>query len=110
MKRTKKMVLIFTENLERLQQHQLNQQRRNPFSLDDTAKTVNTTTMSAENNENTMRTPGDVLSRLDGEMYRILNSPTLGGVREKWKLYREVLQRYLYYFRKKEKEKHPRQS
>lgn len=37
-------------------------------------------------------------------MYRI-NSPILGGAHEKWKLYREVLQCYLYYFRLKEREK-----
>lgn len=100
MDRAKKMVLISTDNLERLQE-----QHRNASSS--TAPSVSTPSLALgrSNTEDgdTVRTPGTVLSRLDAEMYRILNSPTLGGAREKWKLYREVLQRYLHFFREKKK-------
>ena len=44
-----------------------------------------------------VQTPGSVTSRLDAEMNEILNSPTYKDEREKWTLYRQVLQRYLHF-------------
>ena len=44
-----------------------------------------------------MQTPGTVTSRLDAEMNDILNSPTCKDKREKWSLYRQVLQRYRHF-------------
>lgn len=75
------MVLISTDNLERMQQLQQN---------------------SVEsNNNNTVRTPGTALSRLDEEMSRILKAP--GDESEKWKMYKEALWRYLRLIRVKRK-------
>ena len=45
----------------------------------------------------TVQTPGSVKSRLDAEMNEILNSPTYKDEREKWTLYRQVLQRYFHF-------------
>ncbi|EFN88600.1 hypothetical protein EAI_10828 [Harpegnathos saltator] len=102
MERAKKMVLISADNLERLQQ----QAHTSPTSVSSSSLassstaipfvlTDNPTTglnIASVENENTVHAPGSVLSRLDAEMHRILNSPALGGSREKWRLYREVLQ------------------
>ena len=44
-----------------------------------------------------VQTPGSVTSRLDAEMNDILNSTTCKDEREKWSLYRQVLQRYLHF-------------
>ena len=44
-----------------------------------------------------VQTPGSVTSRLDAEMKEILNTPTYKDEREKWTLYRQVLQRYLHF-------------
>ena len=44
-----------------------------------------------------VQTPGSVISRLDAEMNDILNSSTCKDEREKWSLYRQVLQRYLHF-------------
>ena len=44
-----------------------------------------------------VQTPGSVTSRLDAEMNDILNSSTCKDEREKWSLYRQVLQRYLHF-------------
>ena len=46
-----------------------------------------------------VQTAGSVTSRLDVEMNDILNSSTCRDEREKWSLYRQVLQRYLDYLR-----------
>lgn len=91
------MVLISTENLERMQQ-QLQQQQQQQHST--TAGTKeNTAARNSENTESidssTVRTPGTPLSRLDAEMSRILNSAWPRNEDERWKLYREVLWRYL---------------
>ncbi|EFN77272.1 hypothetical protein EAI_13740 [Harpegnathos saltator] len=106
MERTKKMVLIFTDNLERLQQHC----HISPTSVSSSLASSSTAILSvltdnsatalniaSVENENTVRTPGSVLSCLGAEMHRILSSSVLGGAWEKWRLYREVLQ--LYFFR-----------
>ena len=44
-----------------------------------------------------VQTPGSVTSRLDAEMNDILNSSTCKDEREKWSLYRQVLQCYLHF-------------
>lgn len=43
------------------------------------------------------QTPGDNLSRLDHEMRDILNSRAITDERDRWNLYNQVLQRYLYF-------------
>ena len=48
-------------------------------------------------NIKSVQTPGSVTSRLDTEMSEILNSSTCKDEREKWTLYRQVLQRYLHF-------------
>ena len=98
MDRAKKMVLISTENLERMQQ----QLQRHPPSPAWESKET-TAPRNSENTENansSAQTPGTPLSRLDAEMSRILNSAwPRGGEDERWKMYREVLWRYLHFFR-----------
>lgn len=73
------MVLLPQENLERLQ----------------------CTFTSGEQQQSQMlksvQTPGSTTSRLDAEMNDILNSSTCKDEREKWSLYRQVLQRYLHF-------------
>jgi len=94
MERAKKMVLISTKNLERMQR-QLQQQH--PI-IDETLGN----TQNSENNEsanNSVQTPGTPLSRLDAEMNRILNSPIPRNESERWKMYKEVLWRYLHFTR-----------
>jgi len=82
------MVLISTENFEKMQrmQQQQNQQSEN----------VNNT---ENDNNKSVRTPVTPLSRLDAEMCRILNLTTPTDEGEKWKMYKEVSQRYLYFVR-----------
>lgn len=43
------------------------------------------------------QTPGNNLTRLDTEMRDILNSREITDERERWKLYNQVLQKYLYF-------------
>jgi len=95
MEKAKKMVLISTENLEKMQrmQQQQNQQSEN----------VNNT---ENDNNKSVRTPGTPLSRLDAEMCRILNLSTPTDEGERWKMYKEVLQRYLYFVRDAKKRFH----
>lgn len=87
MEKAKKMVLISTENLEKMQQMQQQQNHQ--------SENVNNT----ENDNKSVRTPGTPLSRLDAEMCRILNLTTPVDEGERWKMYKEVLQRYLYFVR-----------
>jgi len=91
MERAKKMVLISTENLERMQQ----QLHRRPIS--DEPKENALPSENAESANSSVQTPGTPLSRLDAEMSRILNSPLPRDENERWKMYREVLWRYLHF-------------
>lgn len=47
-----------------------------------------------------IKTPGDEFSRLDDEMSRILNSNDFQDNREKWKIFFQTLQRYLFFIQK----------
>jgi len=90
------MVLISTENLERMQR-QL-QQHQHPITIDvpmENSRNLENT----ESANNSVQTPGTPLSRLDAEMNRILNSPLPNDEAERWKLYKEVLWRYLHFVR-----------
>ena len=86
------MVLISTENLERMQQqHQL---RRNPTSFVDGESKGIAVSQNSDNtlsSNNTTQTPGTRLTRLDAEMSRILNSRWPRDESERWKMYREAL-------------------
>lgn len=96
MERAKKMALISLENLERMQR-QLQQQQQ-PSAIEEPKEN----TRNSENSEianNSVRTPGTPLSRLDAEMSRILNSPSPHNEDERWKMYKEVLWRYLHFVR-----------
>lgn len=102
------MVLISTENLERMRQMQQHQiQPEMTESLLNNLSTKKNTTITNEENDNnnnfSVRTPGTPLSRLDAEMWRILNLPTPRDEGERWKLYKEVLQRYLHFVREAKK-------
>lgn len=88
MEKAKKMVLISTENLEKMQQMQQQQNHQ--------SENVNNT---ENDNNKSVRTPGTPLSRLDAEMCRILNLSSPSDEGERWKMYKEVLQRYLYFVR-----------
>ena len=81
MEHAKKMILLPQASVERLQ---------NTF-VHDKIKSV--------------QTPGSVTSRLDAEMSDILNSSTCKDEREKWSLYRQVLQRYLHFKEAETREK-----
>lgn len=83
------MVLISTENLERMQR-----QLQQP-----TETMENTRNLDANNS---VRTPGTPLSRLDAEMNCILNSSL--PLDEKWKKYKEALWRYLHFARVRKKQ------
>ena len=88
------MVLITTENVERIQ-HQL---RRNPTSFVDGESKEIAVPQNSDNtlsSNNTTQTPGTRLTRLDAEMSRILNSRWPRNESERWKMYREALWRYL---------------
>ena len=73
MEHAKKIILLPQESVERLQ------------------------TTLGKDKIKSVQTPGSVTSRLDAEMNEILNSPTYKDEREKWSLYRQVLQRYLHF-------------
>ena len=79
MDHARKMVLVPHENVERLQ-----------------AGIINNSILQKPS----VKTPGTSLSRLDEEMNAILNSPIPKDEREKWKLYEQVLRRYLHFFDK----------
>ena len=92
MERARKMVLVSTENLDKL--------RRVTNSTTD-----NTTGQNSEEEIASVQTPGTPLSRLDTEMSQILNSTTPTDTAERWKLYRSVLQRYLHFVGQKRNRK-----
>ena len=100
------MVLISTENLERMQQqHQL---RRNPTSFVDGESKGIAVSQNSDNtlsSNNTSQTPGTRLTRLDAEMSRILNSRWLRDESERWKMYKEALWRYLRFIREARRQK-----
>lgn len=99
------MVLISTENLERMQRMQ-QQPEIVSITMTDNSPKKNTEISSAENvnnNNNSVRTPGTALSRLDAEMWRILNLATPVDEDKRWKLYKEVLQRYLHFVQEAKK-------
>jgi hypothetical protein len=100
MERAKKMVLISTENLERMQQQQHKSIAVEPK---ENIATENGENDNNNNNNNSVQTPGTLLTRLDAEMSRILNSPYPRNEDERWKMYREVLWRYLHYIREARK-------
>ena len=92
------MVLISTENLERMQ-HQL---RQNPTSFVDGESKEIAEPQNSDNalsSNNATQTPGTHLTRLDAEMSRILNSRWPRDESERWKMYREALWRYLRFIR-----------
>jgi hypothetical protein len=102
MERAKKMVLISTENLERMQQQQ--QQKSASFAVESKENTTPRNPVNEENENNSVQTPGTLLTRLDAEMSRILNSAYPRNEDERWKMYREVLWRYLHYIREARKQ------
>ncbi|KYN11437.1 hypothetical protein ALC57_16405 [Trachymyrmex cornetzi] len=104
MKRAKKMVLISTENLERMQ-HQL---RQNPTLFADGESKEIAIPQNSDNTastNNTAQTPGTHLTRLDAEMGRILNSDWPRNESERWKMYREALWRYLRFIQETRRQK-----
>ena len=106
MEKAKKMVLISTENLERMQRMQQQQPRisSNASLTDNTLEKRNSEMSDSEDiTDKSVRTPGTALKRLDAEMWRILNLATPSDENERWKLYKKILQRYLYFFREAKK-------
>jgi len=97
MERAKKMDLISTENLERMQQ-QLHQR---PISVK--LKENALPSENAESANSSVQTPGTPLSQLDAEMSRILNSPMPRYENERWKMYREVLWRYFHFIQESQR-------
>jgi len=87
------MVLISTENLEKMQQ-QLHQ-RPPTITAESKKNALPSTPEIAESANSYVQTPKTSLSRINAEMSRILNSPLLRD--ERWKMYREVLWRYLHF-------------
>lgn len=85
MERTRKMVIIPEETLMRMQQQQ---QQHN-------AQESNSS--SSSSTETSVQTPGDRFSRLDSEMFDILNSKKFTNLEEKCKNYLQVLRRYLFH-------------
>lgn len=55
----------------------------------------------------TVQTPGTTLTRLDREMYDILHSNSLDD-RDKWQIYRQILQKYLHKLSSKPEKKTPK--
>jgi hypothetical protein len=100
MDRAKKMVLISTENLERMQQ----QQKLASIAVESKENTAPRNPENYENENNSVQTPGTLLTRLDAEMSRILNSAYPRNEDERWKMYREVLWRYLHYIREERRQ------
>jgi len=84
------MVLISTENLERMQ-HQLCQ---NPTSFVDGESKEIAVPQNSDNSLSTTQTPGTHITRLDAEMSCILNSRWPRDESDRWKMYREALWRY----------------
>lgn len=79
MEHAKKMVLIPSETMERIQ-------RSSTRQTSDTSEEVG----------NGGRVSYDPITRLDNEMQSILNQPSKDDT-EKWKLYQQILQRYLHF-------------
>ena len=59
--------------------------------------------LSIKNRLHTVQTPGTAISRLDEEMSKIMNSPTIHDDNEKYKMYQQALQRFIYYNNNKER-------
>ena len=102
------MVLISTENLERMQRRRQQQpgisSNVSLSSMDNSSEKRNNEMSDAEDiTDKSVRTPGTALKRLDAEMWRILNSATPTDENDRWKLFKEVLQRYLHFFREAKK-------
>ncbi|KYQ47383.1 hypothetical protein ALC60_13594 [Trachymyrmex zeteki] len=107
MKRTKKMILISTENLERMQ----DQLRQIPTSFTDGESKEIAVSQNSDNTtstNNTTQTPGTHLTRLDAEMSRILNSDWPRDESERWKMYKETLWRYLRFVQETRRQKDAR--
>jgi len=104
MERAKKVVLISMENLERMQ-HQLSMQRQNPTSFADEKSKEITVPQNSDNIMNTnniTQTFGTHLT-FDAEKSRTLNSDWPRDESERWKMYREVLWRYLRFIQEMQK-------
>jgi hypothetical protein len=97
MEMAKKMVLISTENLKRMQRQLQQQHPITDEALENTQNSEN-----SESANNSVQTPGTPLSRLDVEMSQILNSPIPRDESERWKMYKEVPWRYLHFTRENE--------
>ncbi|XP_036147275.1 uncharacterized protein LOC118647132 [Monomorium pharaonis] len=69
MEKAKKMVLISTENLERMQRQQQQQ-----LSVEPMENSLSQSSGNITGDNNSVRTPGTPLTRLDAEMSRVLNS------------------------------------
>ena len=94
------MVLISTENLERM--------RQNPTSFVDGESKEIAAPQNSDNTlsaNNTTQTPGTYLTRLDAEMSRILNSRWSRDESERWKMYRDALWKYLRFIREMRRQK-----
>ena len=73
MEHARKRILIPEESINNLQQH---------FSSEKVT---------------TMQTPGTPVSRLDNEMSKIINSTSIRDDREKYVMYQQALDRFMYY-------------
>ena len=96
------MVLISTENLEKMQ-HQL---RQNPTSFVDGESKEIAVPQTSDNTlstNNTTQTPGTHLTRLDAEMSRIVNSRWPRDKSERWKIQRGITEIPTVYPRKTER-------
>ena len=100
MERAKKMVLISTENLERMQRQQQQQ-----LSVEPMENSLSQSSGNITGDNNSVRTPGTPLTRLDAEMSRVLNSSWPRNMDERWKMYKEALWRYLHLIRVARKRK-----
>lgn len=90
MERAKKMVLIPMDSMDRFQRRITN----------GVAAAI-----APSSSETTSTTRGDPISRLETELNDILKSPTEDNA-EKWKLYEQLLQRYLYFSNESRKPVH----
>jgi len=88
------MVLISTENLERLQRQLQQQHPITDEALENTRNAEN-----SESANNSVQTPKTPVSRFDAEMSQILNSLIPRDESERWKMYKDVLWRYLHFTR-----------
>lgn len=100
MERAKKMVIVPEETLQRMQS--MNTTVQPPPPPTTTSKQEKNFADSCDN-DNSMQTCGDSLSRLDAEMHAILHSKKFTDEREKSKNYLQVLRRYLFF---KDAERH----